>query len=207
MSHDDRERACALLEERIVTGALAPGTELDEPALAAELGVDPPLLREALATLRRDGLVRGSDGGRFAVAPLDPIELREGYPIALLLEGLAIRAAPACAEGTIARLRELNARMAASAGDPAAAARIDHEFHEELVRGCGNEQLLGTLRPLKRSLLRYELAYMKSAARVERSVAQHEEIVTALERGDADAAARAVEANFRDALPALLEQI
>ena len=34
----------------------------------------------------------------------------------------------------------------------------DFRFHEELARHCDNEQLLGTLRPLKRRMLRYELA-------------------------------------------------
>ena len=73
--------------------------------------------------------------------------------------------------------------------DAAAAATHDFRFHEELVRHCDNEQLLGTLRPLKRRLLRYELAYMAVARNVGRSVAQHAEIVDALERDDREAAA------------------
>jgi len=93
------------------------------------------------------------------------------------------------------------------AADAAAAATHDFRFHDELVRHCGNEQLLGTLRPLKRRLLRYELAYMAVARNVGRSVGQHAEIVDALERDDRDAAAAAVEANFREALPGLLERV
>jgi DNA-binding GntR family transcriptional regulator len=91
--------------------------------------------------------------------------------------------------------------------DAAAAATHDFRFHEELVRHCANEQLLGTLRPLKRRLLRYELAYMAVARNVGRSVAQHAEIVDALERDDREAAAASAEANFRDAMPGLLERI
>jgi DNA-binding GntR family transcriptional regulator len=39
------------------------------------------------------------------------------------------------------------------------------------------------------------------------SVRQHAEIVDALEQDDRDAAAATVEANFRDAMPRLLERL
>jgi len=207
MSQDLRDRATAEIGERIVTGRLPAGALLDESALAAEVGVERPVVREALCFLQRDGFVRDADGGRFAVSRLDEVELRETYPVALLLEGLAVRTTPAFPPDAIARLREINADMERDGADAAAAATHDYRFHEELVRHCANEQLLGTLRPLKRRLLRYELAYMAEQRNVGRSVGQHAEIVDALERGDREAAAATVEANFRDALPALLDRV
>jgi DNA-binding GntR family transcriptional regulator len=206
MAHELRDRAWVDIGERIVTGRLTAGAAVDEAALADELGVDGPVVREALCLLERDGFVR-SDGGRFMVSELDEIELRETYPIALLLEGLAVRSAPPYPPQAIERLRAINADMEREGGDPAAAATHDFLFHEELVRHCGSEQLLDTLRPLKRRLLRYELAYMSVARNVGHSVAQHAEIVDALARNDREAAAMAVEANFRDAIPRLLERL
>ena len=97
--------------------------------------------------------------------------------------------------------------MQRDADDAGAAAVHDHSFHEELVRNCGNDQLLATVRPLKRLLLRYELTYLAERRNVGRSVRQHAEIVDAIERGDREAAACGVEANFRDALPELLQQL
>jgi DNA-binding GntR family transcriptional regulator len=207
MGHETRDRACVEIGERIVTGRLPAGAALDESALAAEVGVDPPVIREALCFLQRDGFVREERDGGFAVSDLDELELRETYPVALLLEGLAVRSTPAYPADAIARLREINADMERDGHDAAAAATHDFRFHEELVRHCGNDQLLGTLRPLKRRLLRYELAYMALPRNVGRSVAQHAEIVDELERDDRDAAAAAVEANFRDAMPRLLERL
>ena len=67
--------------------------------------------------------------------------------------------------------------------------------------------MLGTLRPLKRRLLRYELAYMAVPRNVGTSVAQHAGIVDALERDDRETAAAAVEDNFRDAMPAMLARL
>lgn len=48
---------------------------------------------------------------------------------------------------------------------------------------------------------------MSDVDKVRRSTAEHDAICDALERGDRQGAARAVEENFRRSLPVLLEQI
>ena len=207
MGHQTRERAWNEIERRIVCGELPGGSTLDEGELAADLEVDGPAVREALCRLERDGFVRPEGDGGFAVAPLSEIEVREGYPVVILLEGLAVRTTQSFPPQAIARLREINAAMANESTDAMAAATHDWEFHDELVRHCGNEQLLSTLRPLKRLLLRYEYTYMSAEDFVSRSVHQHDEIIEMLERGDLDAAAALVESNFRDSLPGILEQL
>jgi DNA-binding GntR family transcriptional regulator len=207
MGHQTRERAWNEIERRIVCGELASGAVLDEDGLAGDLGVDAPVVREALCRLERDGFVQPEPDGAFAVAPLSEIEVREGYPVVILLEGLAVRTTPGFPPQAIARLREINEVMATETSDPMAAATHDWEFHEELVRHCRNEQLQSTLRPLKRLLLRYEYTYMSAEDFVSRSVRQHNEIIDALERGELDAAATLVEDNFRDSLPGILEQL
>jgi DNA-binding GntR family transcriptional regulator len=97
--------------------------------------------------------------------------------------------------------------MADERSDAMAAATRDYEFHEELARHCANEQLLSTLRPLKRLMLRYEYHYMSAEDFVNRSVDQHEDIIQALESGDREAASALVEGNFRDSLPGILDQL
>jgi DNA-binding GntR family transcriptional regulator len=207
MGHQTRERAWNEIERRIVCGELAGGARLDESLLADDLDVETPAVREALCRLEGDGYVRPQTDGTFAVAPLTELEVREGYPVAILLEGLAVRTTTAFPPEAVARLREINAAMASESTDAMAAATHDWEFHEELVSHCGNEQLLSTLRPLKRLLLRYEYNYMSAEDFVSRSVHQHTEIIDALERGRVDAAAAMVEGNFRDSLPGILDQL
>lgn len=202
----ERDRVRRDLEQLIVSGALAPGDALGEHELAERCATQPDVVREALAGLEREALVEPVGDG-FAVSALDEGQLREMYPIVLLLEGLAVRSGPAPSAETVARMREVNTRMRESAGDPRAAVVLDHEFHSLLADACGGDQLLATLRPLKRALLRYERSYMSDADKVRRSTAEHEVICDALERGDREGAARAVEENFRRSLPVLLEQI
>jgi DNA-binding GntR family transcriptional regulator len=207
MGHQTRERAWNEIERRIVCGELAGGTRLDEDTLADELDVETPAVREALCRLERDGYVRPEDDGSFAVAPLSEVEVREGYPVLILLEGLAVRTTTTFPPEAIARLREINDAMASEREDAMRAATRDWEFHDELVSRCGNEQLLSTLRPLKRLMLRYEYTYMSAEEFVTRSVDQHVAIVAALERGDHDAAAALVEDNYRDSLPGILDKL
>jgi DNA-binding GntR family transcriptional regulator len=207
MGHGTRERTWTEIERRIVCGEMAAGARLDEVELADQLDVEPPVVREALCRLERDGFVRPEDSGAFAVAELSEIEVREGYPVVILLEGLAVRSTPEFPPEAITRLREINEQMANERSDAMAAATHDYEFHEELARYCANEQLLSTLRPLKRLMLRYEYHYMSAEDFVSRSVHQHEEIIRALERGDREAASALVESNFRDSLPGILEQL
>ena len=63
------------------------------------------------------------------------------------------------------------------------------------------------MRPIKRALLRYERVYMVDPARIERSAAQHEAIVAALEAGDHAAAAQLVRHNLSRGLPDLTEAL
>jgi DNA-binding GntR family transcriptional regulator len=93
--------------------------------------------------------------------------------------------------------------MRAAAHDARAAMLADHDFHAGLIAGCDSEPLLAVLRPVKRALLRYEQVYMDDAVRVERSVAQHDEIIRVLERGDHAEAAQRLRRNLTVGLPEL----
>jgi DNA-binding GntR family transcriptional regulator len=207
MGHRSREHARTEIERRIVAAELGPGVRIDEQAFADELDLRVGAVREALSALERDGFVVGQVDGGYTVAELSEVEVREAYPVAILLEGLALRETRAFPPDAIARLRSINEEMTGSLGDAMKAATCDWAFHDELTGHCGNDHLLGTLRPLKRMLLRYEYSYMSAEEFVSRSVGQHWRIIDALERGDTDAAAEIASANFRDSLPGIIGRL
>ena len=145
-------------------------------------------------------------GGAYRAARLDSREVRELYPVVLLLEATAVRDGPDPGEDTIAALRAANERLKASS-DAGAASDADDEFHRALTAGCGNERLLEMLDPVRRALLDYERVYMSTPERRARSAAQHEAIIAALEARDRGRAADLVRDNFTSALPDLTAEL
>lgn len=138
---------------------------------------------------------------------LDPAELRELIPSLLILEGVAIRESAPFDASAIAGLRAANQRIRDSKGDPSAAAQADDDFHRLLTAGTENAHLLEVVDLVRRALLRYERLYMLSTERLERSVAEHEAIIAALEAGDHALAAERVRENFTSGLPDLDAEI
>jgi DNA-binding GntR family transcriptional regulator len=131
------------------------------------------------------------------MASLHPDELRELLPLALILESLAIRRAPAFDTSAIERLRGASRRLRHAATDPATAARAEHEFHRELVTRCGDARLVAIALPVERALLPYRRAAPVGAV-------HHDAIVDALERGDHVTAAQRIRATFAPTLARLL---
>ena len=191
---------------RVVIGLLGNDDPACVEVVAEHLGVEPEAVAEALEALAAEGLAERTPGGGYRATRLDAGELRELHPAALMLECLAVREAPPYDAGTLGVMREANARLRA-APDPIAAMAADDDFHVALLRHCDNERLLDVLRPVRRSLLRYERAYMIEPERIERSAAQHDAIIDALERGDRAEAAQGVRENFMHALPDLEAQL
>ena len=89
------------IRDRILSGAVAAGQPVRQDALAAELGVSKIPLREALARLEQEGLVRAEANRGFFVRPLSAAEAEEVYALRLMLEpdaaGAGARAADAAA--------------------------------------------------------------------------------------------------------------
>ena len=138
---------------------------------------------------------------------LDPAELRELIPSLLILEAVAVGESPTFGPEAIAALRAANRRLLDSAGDAAAAASADDEFHRRLTAGCENAHLQEVIDLVRKALRGYERRYMTSPERVAGSVDEHEAIVAALEIGDHALAANRVRANFTSGLPMLEAQL
>lgn len=148
----------ATLAERlardIADATLAPGSRLPtELQLCASLGVSRTVVREAMAALRRDGLVVARQGvGVFVAEPdqrrpfrIDPQALESVTNMLMLMElrtGLESEAAALAALRREAEdLRHLDAALAAQeagAQDPAAASEADVAFHRAVLQATRN---------------------------------------------------------------------
>jgi DNA-binding SARP family transcriptional activator/DNA-binding GntR family transcriptional regulator len=191
------------LDARALAGILGAGESASAAGVAERLGVTPDVAAATLEMLEREGVLEAAGDDAYRPARLAVSEARELYPLAVALESIAVRQSPPLGASAFAALNEANERMRTAAHDPSAAIVADDDFHAALTAGCGNERLLNALRRVKRALLRYERLYMLNPAHVERSVAQHDAIIDALERGDHGQAAQRVRENLTGGLPDL----
>jgi GntR family transcriptional regulator, transcriptional repressor for pyruvate dehydrogenase complex len=210
------EQVAVLIQHHIQRESLGPDDFLGrEEDLAAEFGVSRPTLREALKLLASGNLIRankGPGGGIFvARTAADGISQSLSDSIAMMLETgavtldelldarlmlevpLAGHAAHRADGALVSRLREaVEAEAAAEPDDLDALAAADGEVHRTIAAAAGNriaEALIGwVFEVLQPSLV----ATLHGAILPSAIVEQHEALLTAMEKGDAARAERAM---------------
>jgi len=207
---DTVSRVYQELRGLIVWGHLAPGARIAERAVAERLGLSRTPVRSALHRLQQEGFVASAGRGqdqRLIVAPLTQEDGREIILIVGHLEGLAARTAAGLPDAPrraiVARLRALNRELAAESKRRVGVARIfdlDQEFHRAYVEDVVGPRLLALHRAIKPQIERYTRLYISVLLdELPTSVKEHDVIVRAIAKGDAQAAQRAVETNWRNA--------
>lgn len=198
------------LRELIVTGRLAPGSRIIETSVASRLGVSRTPVRAALQRLQQEGYVIISSPGqqsRMAVAPLTQEDAVELFGMVSAVEGLAAHGAalkqPSTREAVVPELRALNAELleASSAGrDVNRVFTLDERFHRRVVEAGAGPRLLAFHDSFKPQSERYGRIY--SSALIDEmptSVKEHEDVIRAIEIGDAEAAQVAMRRNWSNA--------
>jgi DNA-binding GntR family transcriptional regulator len=191
-STSSTQRIVDSIVEAIVERRLMPGTKLAEAQIGSLFDVSRTVVRQALNQLSRDRLVTLEPARGAFVAQPSIDEARQVFEARQLIEAAIVR--ELCARITPAQVAELRShlkheREAVARTDVSGRTRLLADFHVVLARLLGNEvlaQLLADL--LSRSSL-ISLMY-QSAHSAEASQAEHVEIVDALEKRDARAAAR-----------------
>jgi DNA-binding GntR family transcriptional regulator len=208
------------LRELIVRGRLAPGTRVIEADLARRLGVSRTPVRDALRLLQQEGFVVPNSGGgfkaRLAVAPLTKEDAHELYLIVGRLEGLAARQTaelePRARAELVEKLKSLNDGLRdiaqAGRGDPDRIFKLDSSFHRSIVEASAGVRLLALHNAIKPQTERYWRLYASAIVdQLGVSVAEHAQIIQAIENGDGEAAERGVEINWERGAERLCEVI
>ncbi len=180
------------LRERILSGAVSPHQPLRQDALAAELGVSKIPLREAMARLEQEGLLRSEANRGYFVCALSAAEAGEVYALRLKLEPEA--AALAAARAT--KAEQATARQALAALDKATHARgesvgiLNRAFHLALVRPARQPVTFAIVERLHILSERYVRKHLEPLGRDERANEEHRAMIEAwLERDGATVAA------------------
>ena len=158
------------LRRQIIDGELNDGDLLPrQEVLVEQFNVSLVSLREALRILETEGLVSVRRGNRGGAVVHAPAKASAAYMLGLLLQsdyvpladlGTALQELdPICAalaakrpdrgETLVPKLKELNESMAEHIEDGVHFTEFGGQFHDEIVRGCGNHTMIAVVGSLE----------------------------------------------------------
>ncbi|MDO9396015.1 MAG: GntR family transcriptional regulator [Herbiconiux sp.] len=208
LTQSKSERAYAFLKERIENGSYSPGFRLVLGQIAKQLDVSVVPVREAVRRLEAEGAVTFERNVGAQVAMVDEREYFYTMETLSLVEGMATAlSAPFVTPLDLIEARDINAEMIATLDrfDPHRFTELNLEFHTVLFEHCPNPHILDLVhRGWKRLAVLRDSTFSFVPGRARDSVAEHETILTLIERGapplEIELAARAHRTGTLDAL-------
>jgi DNA-binding GntR family transcriptional regulator len=195
------------LRNAIIHGSIESGAQLGESELASRLGVSRGPLREAMQRLVQEGLLRSEPNRGLFVIELTADDVEDIYLARAAVERAAMTAILDCdPERSAAALRKAHEIMtrAAKRADAAALSDADLSFHQALVAEAGSPRLKRMhdtlLAETRMCLTALELTdYLPVDI-----VAEHGDIVDAIEARDKRRLERLLTSHTEDALHRLV---
>ncbi|MEW9534389.1 GntR family transcriptional regulator [Microbispora sp. NPDC049125] len=190
------EALAAALRERVLSGDIEPGSTLPEQELSARYGVARPTVREALALLVHEGLLRRERNRSAHVPRLTPADLADLMyvrgPLEELMAGALNGRRVPSAEAAFARLAALPSEA------PWAAVVAGHmALHEALVAAVGSPRLVRLYGSLAAETRLGLVGLRHAYAERHELAAEHRELLRVIAEGTPEAARRAVRDHLR----------
>lgn len=141
------------IKAAIIANELRPGQQLKEEELASQLGISSTPLREALAKLEQEWLVKTiPHRGKF-VTEITAETVRDIFEVRRELEGLAVELAmPSLAQKDLEELeayfRAAKAQLEGSGYQPSLWYESETRLHELIIENSGNQWLIRLLKTL-----------------------------------------------------------
>jgi len=177
------------LRAEIVSGQIPPGVKLSEARLAERFGVSRMPVRDALKELESAGFVTIEQRRGTFVRGMSRSEILDLFEVREAVEGMAARlCAHRANNDLLAKLDEAIETMSRQVKvlDMDGYSQTDERFHELILSGASNERLSDHYRLLVQHLHRGLLSSIvtRREGRMERSLAEHVEIMRALQAHD-----------------------
>lgn len=193
------EQVCEQILSEIIAGRLAENARLIQDDLARSLGVSRQPVQQALMLLRNQGFLRDAPGRGLLVSPIDIDFVRDLYEIRAVTEGLACRLAALRGSEEAAKFGPkliAEGRKAEQEGSVAKLIAADMKFHEFLCEISGNRLIKDTMQPYWVHLRRLMGEVLTRDETPRRIWDQHEAILQAVVRGNADKAEALAQAHI-----------
>lgn len=185
----------AIAEQRI-----APGTRLVEEELGKAFGVSRTVVRQALTQLAAQGFVTvRSRQGWFVIEPSEA-EVRQAFAARRLIEATLVREFVRVA--TARQVKALRGHLheqhdAVDNEDAPRRTRLLGDFHVRIADMLGNAHLVRIVEDLVTRTNLMAMLY-QSQQEASHSAGEHEDILRAIENGNADEAVRLMEEHLRN---------
>ncbi|AQA03500.1 GntR family transcriptional regulator [Mycobacterium sp. MS1601] len=194
------------LRAEIMSGTLRPGTFIRLDETAAQLGVSITPVREALLTLRGEGMVQLEPHRGYVVLPMSRQDIADIFWLqSTIAKELAISATSRITDEDIDQLERLNDNLAeaVATGDSESVVLAEFAFHRTFNRAAGRIKLAWYLLHVARSMP--ALLYGADPEWGADAVTNHRDLIAALRARDADAAAAHTAWQFTDGASRLTE--
>jgi DNA-binding GntR family transcriptional regulator len=202
------EAAFLALRDAIEEGRLRPGERLLLSRLIEELGMSPTPIREALRLLQAQGLAVYQPHQGMVVADYSPDSVEEVSRIRAELEPLAVELAVERADAAqVAEMREAHEALRAAQEGPGPrsdAATLNAAWHATVYRHAGSPLLTEFISRLWAGV---PVEAVWRSRRAARSLEEHEEIMVAIERGDAQGARELMRAHIQSGVKTTLQNM
>jgi DNA-binding GntR family transcriptional regulator len=196
------ERAYDHVRGEILRGRLPVGSVVAEGTVADELGISKTPVRQALQSLRRDGLLELGPRRQLIVRGFSHQHRRELLDVRIALESLSVRRA--CEAMTIEqidhlRLLLIQQKRAVDAGDEDTFIELDEQFHLHIAAAAGLPIVERFLRELRGFVRVMRLGTTRPPGHLQEVWAEHERIADMLEARRPARAARALREHLEQA--------
>jgi DNA-binding GntR family transcriptional regulator len=179
------------IESAIASGGLLPGDAIDDIALAHHYKVSRTPVREALLQLQAQGILSSTPRGGSMVAKMNLQQLLSLWELLAELEGIAVRLA--CERMTNDDIKALmklhrSSKKIADKEDMDGWQEANLKFHEIIYEGARNPFLRQEVLRIRSRTGVYRRHAFGALGRIKSSYDQHEKIVNAVEKREAEAA-------------------
>ncbi|MDK4740280.1 GntR family transcriptional regulator (plasmid) [Rhizobium sp. CB3171] len=195
----DRKASLSLaLRRRILTMELPPGSVLDEVALSEEFGLSRPPVRELMRQMAGEGYIELEANRAARVSSMSYQSLRDYFLMAPMIYITANRlAAENRTRAELDALKQIQRTFQKAVDNCDAEGRVfyNDQFHRQIGEMAHNVYLVPSLRRLQIDHARIGKIFYKHPntprmqEELELASRQHDEMIEAIERHDADASA------------------
>ncbi len=175
------------IRDLIVQGELAPGERVPERELCERFGISRTPFREALKVLATEGLIDIQHHRGAVVSIVTAKDVDDMFQVMGVLEALAGElACHQASDADVAAMEQLHEKMIGRyrENDLTGYFRFNQQIHEAIMQAAGNPVLINMYATLSVRIRRARYMANLSQARWDQAVAEHEEILKALQQRD-----------------------